>query len=560
MTRFLIRGLTIVGLLASAAGADIDYWRFKNIVGFVRAIAVDPTNENRVYIAVSNAATYYGEHGTPFGLGVYLSTDAGTNFSPLNNGLTDPDVSSLAIDPTSPNVIYAATVGGGVFKSTNSGGNWSATNTGLGSLDVYTVAVDPVSPNNVYAGLDGGGIYRSIDGGATWLATGGAPGVIWQIAIDPTTPSTLYAATVNGVRKSVNSGANWSSTGVLTVVEDGEPRNVFDVRAVLIDVSNPSTVFAGAHDAGGVFKSTNGGTTWVHSSGLRSAFNNYRFMTAMAQDPVNPSTLYASSTRDTYRSLDGGATWVVFNTGLSRGEAYGLATTSTGGAFISDVFGDFHQLASKPSVVDHMRCFKARGTGGTGFTEQLLTVDDRFGTDSIVVFKPYRFCTPTSASGDPITDATTHLVCYKIRGSRFPSQWIPFLSQRLDGYRAYEVNRRDTLCVPAEVDGVPSAETHDSYRCMGGRHWSSDDLDMTLTDAFGSQTLRVTKNDRVCGPTDILGEGRQEPGVDLRCDKIYGNRNQPTPKDITVTDRFGTRTLRINKTDSHCVPALEDRN
>ncbi len=559
MTKFLVRGLAIVGLLAGVAAADIDYWRFKTLVGFVRTIAVDPTNANNVYIAVSNAATYYGEHGDPIGHGVWRSTDGGSSFSAVNNGLTSLHVSSLAIDPTSPSTIYAGTVEDGLFKTTNGGASWTPMNTGLGNLDVYSVAVDPVTPSNVYVGLDLGGIYRSVNGGATWLPGGGSGGLtVWQIAIDPTIPSTLYAGTTSGVRKSVNSGAVWSATGSMQIVDYQGPRNIFDVRAVLIDASNPSTVFAGAHEGGGVFKSTNGGTTWVHSStGLLSQFNNWRFMNVLAQDPTNPSTLYASSTRSTYRSLDGGTTWVIFETGLSRGEAYGLATTSVGGAFISDVFGDFHKLATKPSVVDHMRCFKAKLTG---FAEQTLPVSDRFGSESATVSKLYRFCTPTSASGDPITDATTHLACYKLRGGRVPEQNLAFLSQRLDGYRAYQINRRDSLCVPAEIDGVPSATAHDSYRCMSGQHWTSDTLDMTLSDPFGSQPLRITRLDRVCGPTDINGEGRLEPTVDLRCDRTYSTKQKPVPAEITINDRFGTHAIKLSKMDSHCVPALENRN
>ena len=43
------------------------------------------------------------------------------------------DVSALAINPTTPSMLYAGTAGGGVFQSTNSGGSWSAVNTGLGT-------------------------------------------------------------------------------------------------------------------------------------------------------------------------------------------------------------------------------------------------------------------------------------------------------------------------------------------------------------------------------------------------------------------------------------------
>jgi len=468
-------------------------------------------------------------------------------------------VTSLAIDPSAPSTVYAGTEGGGLFKTTDGAQSWTPKNNGLGTNIVYSVTVDPQTPSNLYVGLELGGVYRSIDGGDTWLPTVGMGNLtVWQIAIDPATPSTLYAATNLGVRKSVNAGATWGATGSMTVQEQGKPPStVSDVRAVLVDASDPSTVFAGVQEGGGVFKSNNGGTTWAHSStGLLSSFGNWRFVNVLAQDPTNPSTLYLSSQQSTYRSIDGGATWVVFNAGLSRGEAYGLVTDSTGGAFIATVYGDVHTLATRPSFADHVRCFKA---SGRGFTPHAVTVADEFGTAQTTAIKPYRFCTPTSVSGDPIADPTTHLLCYRIRGP-FPKTLVPFLSQRLDGFRAYQVNKLDTLCVPAEVVGVPSQHTHDAYRCLRGPRWSSDTLDLVLSDGFGSQSVRETHLDRLCVPTGIDGGGRIDPVVDLRCDKLLGKSASPVPGELTLQDRFGTITLELKRPDSHCVPALESRN
>src|SRR5262249_29873862 len=159
-----------------------------------------------------------------------------------------------------------------------------------------------------------------------------------------------------------------------------------------------------------------------------------------------------------------------------------IAPTSTGGAFIASVYGDFHTLATRASVVDHERCFRVRGRS---FVPQTVSVNDRFGAASVSVYKPYRFCTPTSVSGDPVADASTHHLCYRIRGS-IPDTFISFLSNRIDGYRAYEVGKFDTLCVPAEIVGQPSAHAHDAYRCLNGPRYQSGPIDIVLSDAFGS--------------------------------------------------------------------------
>ncbi len=60
--------------------------------------------------------------------------------------------------------------GGGVFKSTNGGAAWSAVNTGLTNTDVYALAIDPATPSTLYAGTVSDGVFKSTNGGAVWSA------------------------------------------------------------------------------------------------------------------------------------------------------------------------------------------------------------------------------------------------------------------------------------------------------------------------------------------------------------------------------------------------------
>src|SRR5207249_3389546 len=76
-------------------------------------------------------------------------------WAPMNNGLTDPDVSTLAIDTTDPSILYAGTGIGGVFKTTDSAGSWTAVNNGLVNPRVTALAVDPTNPSRLYAGTFG---------------------------------------------------------------------------------------------------------------------------------------------------------------------------------------------------------------------------------------------------------------------------------------------------------------------------------------------------------------------------------------------------------------------
>ena len=78
---------------------------------------------------------------------------------------------------------------------------------------VHALAIDPVTPTTLYAGTDGGGVFKSTDGGGNWSAinTGLTNTYVYALAIDPVTPTTLYAGTYDGVFKSTDGGENWNA-------------------------------------------------------------------------------------------------------------------------------------------------------------------------------------------------------------------------------------------------------------------------------------------------------------------------------------------------------------
>ncbi|MBE3065892.1 MAG: hypothetical protein IMZ73_00465, partial [Chloroflexi bacterium] len=86
-----------------------------------------------------------------------------------------------------------------VFKSMDGGGNWNAFNSGLTNNYVSALALDPTTPSTLYAGT-GGGVFKSTDGGGDWSAviSGLTSSDVSALAIDPATPSRLYAGTRGG--------------------------------------------------------------------------------------------------------------------------------------------------------------------------------------------------------------------------------------------------------------------------------------------------------------------------------------------------------------------------
>ena len=128
------------------------------------------------------------------------------------------------------------------------------------------------------------GAHAAQAGVNVWTAHGPYGGHIVALAIDPLTPSTLYAGTEGqggGVFRSTDSGATWTITGLPG----------WSVPALGIDPLTPSTPYAGTYgEGGGVFRSTNSGATWTNT-GLPPS----TAVWALAMDPLTPSTLYAGT-------------------------------------------------------------------------------------------------------------------------------------------------------------------------------------------------------------------------------------------------------------------------
>ena len=84
----------------------------------------------------------------------------------------------------------------------------AAVNTGLTSTNVRALAIDPVTPTTLYAG--GSGVFKSTNGGGSWSKT--ACYSVRALALDPAAPDTLYVGSSgNGVYKSTDGGGSWSA-------------------------------------------------------------------------------------------------------------------------------------------------------------------------------------------------------------------------------------------------------------------------------------------------------------------------------------------------------------
>ena len=164
------------------------------------------------------------------------------------------------------------------------------------------------------------GFVAATAAGTAATATGGPPvSDVQAIALDPIHKGTIYAgvysgSTTGGVYKSTDSGTSW-------ILLNADTNITTDVRAVVVDPVTSTTVYAGTTYAG-VLKSTDGGDTW---NPMNTGLGALPSVESLVIDPMNSMTLYTSIIGGIFKSTDGGASWAAANNGLSSTDVLGIA-------------------------------------------------------------------------------------------------------------------------------------------------------------------------------------------------------------------------------------------
>ncbi len=194
--------------------------------------------------------------------------------------------------PGDSNVYYAGAASGGIFKSTDGGVHWDPIFDGEPVSSIGSLAIAPSDSNVIWAGTGetfirshisvGAGIYKSSDAGKTWSLMGlEKTGRIGRVVIDPRNPEIVLACALGhaygpqperGVFRTLDGGKSWEQ--VLAVDQDT------GCSDLAMDPNNPRILFAGMWQlemhtwnrssggpGSGVYKSTDGGTTWKRLSG-----------------------------------------------------------------------------------------------------------------------------------------------------------------------------------------------------------------------------------------------------------------------------------------------------
>jgi photosystem II stability/assembly factor-like uncharacterized protein len=294
----------------------------------IGAIALDPKNPSTVWVGTGERNS---QRSVAYGDGVYRSDDGGRSWR--NVGLrTSEHIGRIAIDPRDSNVVFVAAQGPlwsgggerGLYKTTDGGRTWKAVIPGTENTGATDVVIDPSNPDVMYAAtwqrrrhfhtlINGGpesAIYKSVDGGNTWtrLRGGLPPGDLGRIglSISPADTDVVYATveasgTLSGIFRSSDRGATWermnnqiaqgmyygqivadpknvdrvyipnvqnqvSDDGGRTIRQLGERLKHVDNHAIWIDPKNTDYLLVGCD--GGVYESFDRGANWHFKANL----------------------------------------------------------------------------------------------------------------------------------------------------------------------------------------------------------------------------------------------------------------------------------------------------
>ncbi len=238
------------------------------------------------------------------GNGLYKSEDDGNNWQLLSEELDT--LKCLEIAP--PDTIYAGTQGNGVCRSAHGGRTWETINSGLDSFDVLCLAC--TRTDDIYVSSKHGGLYKSNDGGHSWRSLGLDGLLVENIVIGQN--GVIYATIDNGLYRSISGGNGWEK---ITTGPDGVI--TFDLA---IHPSDPLRIYA-ATWGDGVYKSTNGGNWREINEGLID-----KRISSIKIAPSSSRVLYAQTYHGIlHSSEDAGETWKRIDSPVTGSETYLLA-------------------------------------------------------------------------------------------------------------------------------------------------------------------------------------------------------------------------------------------
>ena len=319
MKRILLLALCLLSIQAFAQKLDLDL--VKNLeprnIGpggmSGRVTSIDVVHENPENIFAGTASG-----------GLWNSQNGGITWKPIFENEATASVGAVAVQQSNPSVIWVGTGegnprnslngGAGIYKSLDGGHSWKLM--GLEKTrNIHRVVIDPTNPDIVYAAAIGSpwgvhperGVFKTTDGGKTWekiLYTNDKSGAA-DLVMDPTNPNKLIAAMWehkrdpwffksggegSGMYITHDGGENWKKI----TSEEGLPKGELGRIGVAIAPSDPNVVYALVEaKKNALYKSTDGGFKWKMINNKSDIGNRPFYYSEIYVDSQNENRLYS---------------------------------------------------------------------------------------------------------------------------------------------------------------------------------------------------------------------------------------------------------------------------
>ena len=285
------------------------------MAGRIADIAIDPSNQNRWYVAVGSG-------------GLWKTDNAGTTWTPLTESQPFYSTGCVTIDPTNNATIWLGTgenvggrhvgIGHGVYKSNDGGNSWKCM--GLKKSEhISKIIVHPNNSNVIWLASQGPlwssggerGLYKSTDGGKSWkntLEINEWTGIT-ELVIHPNDPNTLYAASWQrhrnvasymgggpgtSIYKSTDGGEHWFK------IDKGLPKSNLGKIGLAISPMQPNVLYAAVETdrrKGAFYKSENSGGNWKKMSETVSGGTGPHYYQELYASPHKFDKLYLMNVR-----------------------------------------------------------------------------------------------------------------------------------------------------------------------------------------------------------------------------------------------------------------------
>ena len=260
-------------------------------------------------------------------------------------------------------------------------GNATGQPNGLGRIN--TICFHSTNPNTFYIGSPSGGLWRTTDGAATWnVLTTSTPTLgVSSVLLHPTNANLILIGTGDrdasdapgmGVYKSTDGGTTWvaSNTGMGNIT----------VGMMIMLPSDPNVILACT--SAGIYKTADGGATWVKKSSNSNNYKDIKF------NPGDPTIVYATEGGKFYRSVNTGETWTQITSGIVTGTrlVIGVSMSQPSWVYVCQTNGTFAgllkstdngltfaTLSTTPNIMDY--ACDGSGTSSQAWYDLCIEVD-----------------------------------------------------------------------------------------------------------------------------------------------------------------------------------------